>query len=193
MRKFLLPLLALLFCSGVVVSTNAQPARQQAREAEWKNYALPKTDFMRRSDVDRTVQLRVPADWQQQGTTLSFTGPHSALLRVIIQKVPEGYPLDDYFSATVQTVRDLTSGADSIVTRRTQIQGADARELVIEGTNPEGEPTRSVSWVTIVGPKAFGFNLQVPLAYAAEIEPYFKATMQSVGFVSNSVLLEDVR
>jgi tetratricopeptide (TPR) repeat protein len=193
MRKFLLPLIALLFCSGTLVSTKAQQARQQEREIEWKNYALPKTNFTRKSDADKSIVFRVPGDWQQQGTTLRFTAPNSASFQVIIQKIPEGYPLDDYFAATLQVVHDRTGDADSIVTRRTQVQDVDARELVFDAQNPEGELMRSVSWITIYGPQAFGFNLQVPVAHAAEVEPYFKAVIQSVSFVSNNSILDDVR
>src|SRR6476659_9705727 len=111
MRKFLLPLIVLLFCPGTLVSTKAQPARQQTRETEWNNYALPKTNFTRKSDADKRVIFRVPADWQQQGTTLTFTGPHSASFQVIIQKIPEGYPLDDYFASMLQVVGDRARGA----------------------------------------------------------------------------------
>ena len=194
MRKFLLPLIALLFCSGTLVSTKAQQPRQQAREAEWKSYALPKTNFTRKTDADKTVVFRVPVDWQQQGETLSFTGPHSSSFQVIIQKIPEGYPLDEYFASTVQVVGDRSGGgADSVVTRRTQLQDVDTRELVLDAQNPEGELMRSVSWITINGPQAFGFNLQVPVAHAAEVEPYFKAVVQSVSFVANNSILEDVR
>lgn len=192
MRKFLLPPIALLFCLGTLVSTNAQQSRLQAREAEWKNYALPKTDFARKTDADKTIIFRVPADWKPQGEALSFTGPHDALLRVITQKVPEGYPLDDYVAATLQIVRDSVAGADLIVTRRTQLQDIDAREMVFDAMSAEGELMRSVSWITIQGPQAIAFSLRMPAAHAAELEPYFKAVVQSVMFVS-SITLEEFR
>src|SRR5215468_952152 len=101
MRKFLLPLLFLL-CLGSLTSANAQPSRTQAREAEWKSYALPQTNFTRKLDPEKTFIFRVPADWQQQGEALTFHGPNSAVLSVVFQKVPEGYPLDDFFAATVR-------------------------------------------------------------------------------------------
>jgi tetratricopeptide (TPR) repeat protein len=193
MRKFLLPLIALLFCSATFVSTHAQQARQQAREAEWKNYVLPKTNFARKNDAEKTVVLRVPADWQQRGATLSFTGPHAAAFEVFTQKVPEGYPLDDFFAATLQVVRDAATGAETVLTRRTQIQDVDARELVFDAPSAEGEMIRSVSWLAISGPHVFGFNLQVPLEHAAEIERYYKAIVQSVNFVSDSLILDELQ
>src|SRR5690348_9511910 len=190
MRKFPLPLIALLICSNALVY--AQQTRLQAREAEWKNYALPKTNFTRMRDVEKHVIFRVPADWQQEGETLSFKGPHDALIKVIEQKVPEGYPLDDYFRLTLQGVRDATGGAEFVVTRRTQFQNVEAREMVVEAMSAEGELMRSVSWIAIYGPQAFGFNLIAPAAHATEVEPYFKAVVQSVIF-SDNVALEDLR
>jgi tetratricopeptide (TPR) repeat protein len=192
MPKFLLPLVALLFCSGIFVSVQAQQTLPQAREAEWKNYALPKTNFTRKHDLEKQVIFRVPADWQQQGTSLSFKGPHDALLQLLVQKVPEGYPLDDYFAATLRVVRDAVGNAEFVVTRRTQFQDVEAREMVVDALNPEGELLRNVSWIAIHGPQAYGFNLQVPATHAAEVEPYFKGVVQSVIFASN-VGLEDLR
>src|SRR5262249_43513951 len=129
MRKFLLPLIFLL-CLGSLISANAQPGHPQAREAEWKSYALPQTNFTRKLNPEKTFIFRVPADWQQEGDTLTFNGPNSAVLKVLVQKVPEGYPLDDFFAATVRTVRDLSGGVESVVTRKTQFQNVDAREMV---------------------------------------------------------------
>ncbi len=183
MRKFLLPLLVLLLSSGSLVSANAQVNRLQAREAEWKSYTLPKTNFKRQVSPEKTFVFRVPAGWEQEGTELKFRGPHSASLEIIIQKIPEGYPLDDYFTSMLQTVRDLTGRAESILTRRTQLQDIEAREIFLETPDPEGQLIRSVSWVATDGPAALVFNLKVPAAKAAEVEPFFKAVVQSVIFV----------
>lgn len=146
---------------------------------------------MRKRDAEKTVIFRVPADWQQEGESFTFKGPHDALLKLLVQKAPEGYPLDDYFAATLQAVRDRSAGDDS-VTRRTQFQNVDAREMVLEVVNRDSELMRSVAWLTIYGPHAFFFNLQVPAAHAAEVEPYFKAVVQSVSFSSDSAF-EDLR
>jgi hypothetical protein len=141
--KVPLPLIALLFFSGVLASVlasvNAQQTRLPAREAEWKNFALPTTNFTRKRDAEKTVIFRVPADWQQEGESFTFKGPHDAVLKLFAQKAPEGYPLDDYFAATLQAVRDRSAGEDSVVTRRTQFQNVEAREMVLEVVNPEGE------------------------------------------------------
>jgi len=66
MRK-LLVLLTCLIC-GSAVSLNAQTARLQEREAEWKSYVLPQTNFSRQVNGEKTVVFRVPADWTQQGS-----------------------------------------------------------------------------------------------------------------------------
>lgn len=183
MRKFpLLPLLLLLLCSGSLVAVKAQVTRLQAREAEWKSYALPKTNFKRQVSPEKTVVFRVPADWEQQGT-FKFKGPHDSTLEIVIQKIPEGYPLDDYFASVLRTVKDLTGRTESILTRKTQLQDLEARELFLESPDPEGELIRSTSWVTIYGPAALMFNVQTPVTHAAEIEPFFKAVVQSVIFV----------
>jgi Flp pilus assembly protein TadD len=183
MRKFLLPLVVLLLTSGTLVTANAQATRLQAREAEWKSYALPKTNFRREMNPEKTFVFRVPADWERTSTDFKFRGPHSSSLEIMIQKIPEGYPLDDYFAGVVRTVKDLTGGAESILTRKTQLQDLEAREIFLESPDPEGEIIRSTSWVTIHGPAALLFNVQVPIAHAAEIEPFFKAMVQSVIFV----------
>jgi tetratricopeptide (TPR) repeat protein len=183
MRKFLVPLVVLLLVSGALVTANAQATRLQAREAEWKSYALPKTNFRREMNVEKTFVFRVPADWERISTDFKFRGPHSSSLEIMIQKVPEGYPLDDYFAGMVRTVKDLTGSAESILTRKTQLHDLEAREINLQFPAPEGEIICSTSWVTIHGPAALVFNMQAPIAYAAEIEPYFKAVVQSVIFV----------
>jgi len=182
MRKSLLPLVVLL-CLGCVVSANAQVRRLQAREAEWKSYALPKTNFKRQVNPEKTIVFRVPADWEQQGSDFKFKGPHGASLEILIQKIPEGYPLDDYFAAMLRTVKDLTGRAESILTRKTQLQDLEAREISLEMTDAEGELVRSTSWITIYGPAALVFNIQIAAPHAAEVEPFFKAVVQSVIFV----------
>lgn len=183
MRKFLLPLLVFLLCCGGLVTAKAQVTRLQAREAEWNSYALPKTNFKRQVNTEKTLVFRVPVDWEQQGQGFNFNGPHSASLEIAFQKIPEGYPLDDYFATLLRTVKDLTGSAESILTRKTQLQDIEARELFLETTSPDGEVIRSTSWVTIHGPAAIVFNVQVPVAHAAEVEPFFKAVVQSVIFV----------
>ena len=149
MRKILLLLLP-LFVTCVV--SNAQVNRLQARDAEWKGYQLPKSNFMRQRRPDKEFIFRVPADWKQQGTELIFEGPHTATLQVYLQKIPEGYPLQDFFGSMVQAVKDTPGAAETIVTRKMQLQDLEARELFLEFTDDEGEIFRSTSWVTIYGP-----------------------------------------
>ena len=87
MRKIIL--LLVFICSACVVS-NAQVNRSQARDAEWKSYGLPKSNFARQMSPEKEFIFRVPADWTQQGTELKFEGPHTAKLEVFVQKVPDG-------------------------------------------------------------------------------------------------------
>ena len=180
MRR-IIPLLFLIFVTCVV--SNAQVTRLQARDAEWKSYQLPKTNFARQTSPEKEFIFRVPADWKQQGEELIFEGPHTATLRVFVEKVPDGYPLQDFFGTMLQTVKDTPGAAETVVTRKTQLQDLEARELFIELTDNEGEIFRSTSWVTVAGPLAIAFNLKVPVAHAAEVEPFFKAVVQSVIFV----------
>ncbi|HKY41742.1 MAG TPA: transglutaminase domain-containing protein, partial [Pyrinomonadaceae bacterium] len=182
MRK-LVPLVLLVCIVGCIVSASAQTARLQAREAEWKNYAVPQTNFARQINPDKDFVFRVPAGWQQEGTDLTFKGPHSSILKVFVHKVPDGYPLQDFFASLLQEIKD-TPGAESTLTRKTQLQDLEAREVFLEAASPDGEVFRSTSWVTVKGPLAVMFNLQVAATHAAEIEPFFKAVVQSVIFVS---------
>jgi len=143
MRPLALLLLCLL-CGGLGVSANAQTARLQAREAEWKNYQLPQTNFARHVAANNKLIFRVPADWKQDDpAVLTFAGPHSSWIRVLVQDVPDGYPLPDFFGAILQAVRSTPGAAESTLTRRTHFQDLEARELFIESPDAAGEMTRS--------------------------------------------------
>ena len=184
MRKLLVVLIC-LFC-GSTFSLNAQIARLQQRDAEWKSYTLPQTHFSRQVTPEKTLLFRVPADWKQEGTELLFTGPHSAQIRVTPQTVPHGYPLTEYVASILKSLGDLNIPSDSILTRRTQFQDLEAREVHFESEDQEGQPYRSTTWITISGPLAVNVNVLVHPDHAAEIEPLFKATVQSVMFVPGS-------
>lgn len=191
MRKLFPLLLLLLLCT---TSAQAQLTPAQAREAEWKSYSIPQTNFARQLSPEKDVLFRVPADWKQQGDELVFIGPHTSYIRVTVQKVPDGYPFQEYFAAVLQGVRDQPGAAEATLTRKTQLQDLEARELFIEIDNAEGEMIRSTSWITVNGPLAVTFNFQAPLTHATELEPFFKATVQSVVFVSKDYqLFESLR
>jgi tetratricopeptide (TPR) repeat protein len=181
MRK-LFPLLLLLLCAA---SAQAQLTPAQAREAEWKGYSLPQTNFARQINPEKQFLFRVPADWKQQGDELVFSGPYASFIRVTVQKVPDGYPFQEYFAAVLKGVRDVPGAADATLTRKTQLQDLEAREIFLELDNTEGETIRSTSWITVSGPLAVIFNFQAPIAHATELEPFFKAAVQSVVFVSD--------
>ena len=184
MRK-LFPLLLLLLCSSVA-SAQAQLTPAQAREAEWKSYTLPQTNFARRVSPEKQFLFRVPADWKQQGDELFFNGPYASVIRVTVQKVPDGYPFQDYFAAVLQGVRNVPGAAEATLTRKTRLQDLEAREIFLETDDTEGETYRSTSWITVSGPLAVIFNFHAPAAHATELEPFFKAVVQSVVFVSGN-------
>jgi tetratricopeptide (TPR) repeat protein len=177
-----------------VASAQTPQTPTQAREAEWKSYTLPQTNFARQMSPEKEVLFRIPADWKQEGTGLVFNGPHTSVIRVTVQKVPDGYPFQEYFAAVLQGVKDLPGVTETTLTRKTQLQDLEAREIFIEMDNTEGETIRSTSWITVSGPLAVTFNFQTPIAHAAELEPFFKAVVQSVVFVSHGFqALESLR
>lgn len=80
-------------------------------------------------------------------------------------------------------VRDNAGSAEATVTRTTQIQDLEAREIFVETANVEGEMLRGVSWIAVSGPLAVTVSFQAPIANAAELEPLFKSVVQSVMFL----------
>jgi tetratricopeptide (TPR) repeat protein len=161
-----------------------QHARVAEREAEWNRYVLPQSTFVRQTDPSKAVLFQVPGEWkQQQPDKLIFSGPNGATLNVIIEKIPDGMPLRDYVSAMVQPLRSLPDGADSLVVRRTTMSALEAREIMFESSAGSEEVTRRIIWSTVSGPNAISLVLIVPIANVAEIEPYFKAVVQSVALI----------
>ncbi|HTG88272.1 MAG TPA: HEAT repeat domain-containing protein, partial [Pyrinomonadaceae bacterium] len=181
MRK-LLVLLTCLIC-GSAVSLNAQTARLQEREAEWKSYVLPQTNFSRQVNGEKTVVFRVPADWKQQGSELVWRGPNDAQLSVTPQTVPDGYPLTEYVASVLKGMADVLGSTESILTRRTQFQDLEAREVFVDLEGEDGKAYRSTTWITISGPMVLNINIVGAVEHAAAFEPFFKATVQSVMFV----------
>lgn len=181
MRKSLFLIILLLGCSVVA---SAQTSRLQTREAEWKSYVLPQTNFARQVTPEKELLFRVPADWKQETPELTFTGPHSARIIVNINKIPDGYPFQQYFASVLKGIRDLPGAADSTLTRKIQFQDLEAREICLDIPDEEGEMYRRILWTTVSGPLAISFHFQVPTAHAAETEPYFKAVVQSVIFLT---------
>jgi transglutaminase-like putative cysteine protease/tetratricopeptide (TPR) repeat protein len=159
-------------------------ARVAEREAEWNQYVLPQSTFVRQTDPANAVLFRVPSEWtRQQPDKLNFLGPHGATLSVIIEKIPDGIPLRDYVSAMLQQLRSLTDSADSMVVRRTTMSAFEAREIMFESNAGSAEVSRRIVWSTVSGPNAVSLILITPIANVAEIEPYFKAVVQSVTLV----------
>ena len=186
MRK-IVPFVLLLLCTSVAFAQAPQTAAQ-TRDAEWQSYTLPQSNYARQVSPEKEFLFRVPADWKQQGTELIFNGPHDSFIRVTVQKVPDGYPFQEYVAAVLQGVKDLPGASESTLTRKTQLQDLEAREIFIEMMNTDGDMIRSTSWITVSGPLAVAFNFQAPIAHAAELEPFFKAVVQSVEFVSQNYI-----
>lgn len=170
-------LIAILIQLFGVASVSAQTVDPRAREAEWKAYKLPAVDFTR-SVVNKTVLVRVPTAWERGGY-MEFKGPHETQLRVIVEKVPDGIPLVSYTNAVLQGLRNVPGGADSLTVRRTEISGLEAREFFLTLPDLRGETTRRMIWSTVSGPNAVSFVLVTQEATAAEIEPHFKAVIES--------------
>jgi len=188
MRKFSLTLVSfavLIFVSAP--QTAAQQTRVPEREAEWNQYVLPQSTFVRQTDEATTVLLQIPSDWKrQQSENLSFATPQGATLTLFIGKIPDGLPLRDYVAAVMQPLRGLPDGADSMVVRRTTISGLEAREIMFEVDSGTEEVSRRVIWTTVSGPTALSLLLIEPVARVAEVEPYFKAVVQSATLVEKS-------
>ena len=175
--KYALSLLLTFFC--LCGQSLAQNPNVEAREAEWRNYKLPESEFVRHVDPSQSVLFRAPVNWKQQGLGLILTGPDSAELRVVVEEVADGIPLKSYVSALLQGLRDLPGGADSITVRRTQISGVEAREVMFEMTDNRGVMSRRSIWCVVSGTKAVCFIFAAPLAQINKLEPYFKAVVQS--------------
>src|SRR5688572_23260936 len=152
MRKLFLLLICLL--CGSTISINAQVERLQEREAEWKDYSLPQTNFVRHVTPDKKLVFRVPADWKQGTTELAFTGPHESQITVNVSAVPDGYPLTEYVAGVLKGMGDVLGSTEDILTRRTHFQDLEAREIFVDMPGAEGNTLRSTTWITISGPIA---------------------------------------
>jgi hypothetical protein len=182
MRRSAFRVLAALLPSLVLFAT---PARAQitdadARETEWQSYKLPASEFARFMDESKSLVFRVPVEWKQQGSELRFTGADGVELQVVIETIPDGIPLQSYASAMLQSLRSLPGGPDSIVTRRAWMSGIEAREILFEFANVGNATARRVIWSVVAGPRAISFIFDAPVARTAQLEPYFKAVVQSV-------------
>lgn len=161
-----------------------QPSRVAEREAEWNQLVLPKSNFVRQTDPTNTLLFRVPSEWKREPSDkLSFSGPHEATLAVFIEKIPDGMPLRDYVTAMMQPLRNFLDSADSMVVRRTTMSALEAREIMFESNADSAEVVRRIIWTTVSGPSAISLVLLAPNAKVAEIEPCFKAIVQSVTLI----------
>ncbi|HLE62535.1 MAG TPA: hypothetical protein VI750_05310, partial [Pyrinomonadaceae bacterium] len=185
MRKSCLTVfgVAVLFLLGGL-SAFSQQSRVAEREAEWNQYVLPQSTFERHTDSSKAVLFRAPSDWKRLlSDDLEFSGPHDASLKVIVEKIPDGSPLQSYVSAIMQSLRGISDSPDSIVVRATTMSGMDAREIMFESDEGSAEVSRRIIWCTVRGPNAVSIILIAPIARVAEIEPYLKAVVQSVSLL----------
>ena len=188
MRKLVLAVL--LLAGAFTPFSQAQTERTQVREAEWKNLSVPKTTFVRHLGPDKRFIVRVPSEWKQVGDQMTFNGPHSSVMRIMVEKIPDGLPLADYVTAVIKTIDGVLGANVSSIARRTQFQDLEAREIVFESPNAEGDLIHTTTWLTVVGPLAAAFSFQAPVNNSAELEPYFKGLVQSVMFVKDSEIEE---
>ncbi len=160
-------------------SAGAYAQDSVAREAEWRAYKLPTSNFVRYVDPSKTIMFRVPAGWQQQGAEPIFKGPEETHLQLVIEKVPDGIPLQALVAGALQNLRNLPGGPDSLKIRRTQLSGVEAREIAFELADARGTLSRRILLCAVDGANAVTLVFIAPLARAAELEPYFKAVAQS--------------
>lgn len=165
-------------------SATAAQSRVVEREAEWGQYALPQSTFVRHTDPTNVVLIRVPAEWKQtQQDKLDFTGPHGTTFTVFIGEIPDGIPLRDVVASITQPLQNLPDNGESLLVRRTSMSALEAREIMFESNADTAEVTRRIIWTTVSGPHVVSIVLMTPLSKVAEIEPYFKAIVQSVTVV----------
>src|SRR6266446_3048800 len=65
-RQYLSIASAVLSCVFLCAAGNAQTPPASNRDAEWKSYALPTSEFVRLADESTAVLFRVPASWKKE-------------------------------------------------------------------------------------------------------------------------------
>src|SRR6266550_2778215 len=186
----LFPRVVCLFLTWLCLAAycNAQNTQVAAREVEWKSYPAPTTNFARWADASGATMFRVPVDWKQEEspkstpsqTSYRFSGPHSSLLQVSVEQIADGLPLRDYLGAIMGQLRNLPGVSDSLLVRRTEMAGLEAREIMFELPDENGNPTRRLIWCVVNGPTAVAVVLVQPDIHDADTQPYLRAVVQSL-------------
>lgn len=176
MKKVLLFTLLL----APILASAAQAPDAGLREAEWQSHKLPSSEFVRYSDPDKGLVLWVPTTWERQPDGLKFTSSDGAELHIAVENIPDGVPLKSFLMAVMKNFGDLLGSTESLLVRRTRIGGVDARELLFELVNERGVLTRRSLWLAVEGPRAYTVVMIAPLARAQQIDPYFKAVIESM-------------
>ncbi len=185
LRRFLYTILICLL-AGLVC--RAQPALVSDRASEWNKYQTPSSAFVRVKAEAHGVVFRAPAHWARVAdapTTESqpvfrFNGPHSSMLQVSIEKIPDGLPLTSYVAAILQQLRNVPGATAPLAVRRTEMSGLEAREIMFEVPDENGQLSRRIMWCTVTGPVAVAVLLIGPTQHSAEIEPYLRTVLRSV-------------
>jgi tetratricopeptide (TPR) repeat protein len=184
LRRFLY---TILICLLAVLVCRAQPVSVPDRAAEWNKYQTPASPFVRVKDEAHGVVFRAPADWARVDAApadgqpvFRFNGPHSSMLQVSIEKIPDGLPLTSYVAAILQQLRNVPGATAPLAVRRTEMSGLEAREIMFEVPDENGEPSRRIIWCTATGPVAVAILLIGPRQHGAELEPYLRAVIRSV-------------
>jgi len=186
-RRCFLFLFAFVFYLSSSVTALAQPTAASERAVEWSRHAIPQSEFIRIIDEPNGVVFRAPAGWQRQAvsplteqhSTFRFTGPHTSLLQISLEKIPDGLPLSSYVAAVLQQLRNLP-GSTGLVVRRTEMSGLEAREIMFEVPDEKAELSRRVIWCTVSGPVAAAVLLIEPTQHTTELEPYLRAVVQTL-------------
>ena len=101
-RAAIAVVLTLLASSAGAYAQDSAP-----RDAEWRAYKLPPSDFVRFVHPSKTIMLRVPTGWKQQGAEAKFDGPEQASVQLFIEKIPDGLPLQAVVTGALKSLRNL--------------------------------------------------------------------------------------
>jgi tetratricopeptide (TPR) repeat protein len=161
---------------------SAQGADRQARAAQWDGYALPDATLKRIVDRQKGYLLWVPAEWKESQTQHGRVfAPESegVNLQVITEEIPEGYGIANYATATLQGLRGQPLRPETLTVRRVWLGGLEWREVSYDLTAAGGVVIHQTMWLTVHGPRAYGFALSFQPPEREQHEPLFKRILLS--------------
>ncbi len=178
-------LLLVALLPGISIARITEDEDRKNRIAQWETYALPAGEFTRFVDKKQGFSLWRPAHWIETlngESTISFGAKMGVeTIKIITEKIPEGYGVANYTTAILQQLRKAPVKLESFVVRPVLIGGVEGREISYELEGDNGT-VRQIYWVTQVGPLAYNFVLTTLPEAQDKLEPQFKRLMMSVRF-----------